>query len=214
MLDAVDARSRAAFLDAGTHMRYGPGARLMTMDAPAGDVLLLLRGYVKVWVRSDGSEALIAICGAGELSGELSVLDNGARSATVEAAGPVTCRRIDRQTFLALLERYPDADRAVRAAVIAKLRAAARRRLDHLTGPARRRLIHAVLDLMQDFGEPAPVGRLIPVPLTQDDWAAMTGVTARRVSSIFAQLRDCVRTGYGTLVVTDPARLRALLEGP
>ncbi|MFB9451713.1 Crp/Fnr family transcriptional regulator [Dactylosporangium vinaceum] len=204
--------SRTAVLQAGRAARFTAGATLLSMDSPGAGVFLLLQGFVKVWVRAgDGTAALIAICGPGELTGELSALDNGTRSASVEAAGPVLCRRIDKQAFLSLLEHHSDVDRAVRAAVIAKLRTAARRQIDFLAGPARRRLLHAVLELAQDFGEPTPSGHLIPVPLTQDDWAAMTGITARRVSSVFAQLRDCVRVGYGTLLVTDPERLRARL---
>jgi CRP/FNR family cyclic AMP-dependent transcriptional regulator len=212
LLPTLEHRSREAFLSAGTMIDIPAGSALVVMGGPANEVFLLLSGYAKVrMLAPTGTEALVAVRGAGDLVGELGVLDGGERLATVDAAGPLTCRRYDRGTFLGLLGRFPDADRAVRAVVIAKLRAAAHRQVDYLSGPSRRRLVHAIVDLMREFGQPAPGGRLIPVPLTQEDWAAMTGVTSRTVGGLFAQLRDCVRTGYGNVLVTDPVRLTALL---
>jgi CRP/FNR family transcriptional regulator, cyclic AMP receptor protein len=60
------------------------GANVITAEESDETVYVVLEGSVKVYVtRPDGSEVILAILGAGEIVGEMSVADSLGRSANV-----------------------------------------------------------------------------------------------------------------------------------
>lgn len=75
----------------------------------AGDRLFVVaRGLVKVTVVSEqGNEMVLATLGAHEMLGELAVLDQGARSASVVAVVPTTVLMLSRPVLLDLLRAHP-----------------------------------------------------------------------------------------------------------
>jgi CRP/FNR family transcriptional regulator, cyclic AMP receptor protein len=72
-------------IEARLHRRTLPaGAHVITAEDPGETVYVVLKGSVKVYVtRPDGSEVILAILGAGEIVGEMSVADSLGRSANV-----------------------------------------------------------------------------------------------------------------------------------
>jgi len=67
---------------------------IITLGARDSDIFIVISGTVKVY-RTGG--ALLGTCTAGAVLGEVALLDNQARSATVMADGDVTCAQIDGQ---------------------------------------------------------------------------------------------------------------------
>ena len=74
---------------------------------PACEVVVILSGWTRVWVREGAEQRIVAWRGAGELVGERAALLVRDRSATVTADGDVQALRIDAHEFAAFLDANP-----------------------------------------------------------------------------------------------------------
>lgn len=92
---------------------HADGTTLLVEGEPGESFLLILDGRVRVTRRGTPVREL----GPGEFMGEIALVDGRPRTATATAAGPVRVLEIRRETFLALMERYP----AVRLGVLMAL---------------------------------------------------------------------------------------------
>ncbi len=84
-------------LDAMEQTFYEPGQDIVTLGASAEDgMYIILDGTTRV-LAADG--ALISEQGPGDVVGELALIKDGTRKATVRAAGPVVCGHIAKPLF-------------------------------------------------------------------------------------------------------------------
>ena len=89
----------------GDEREYADGEAIMRRGEPGAELLLVLEGTVRIERPGFSMER-----GAGELIGEIEVLDPGeGRTADVHAVGPVRCLSVARDTLLAALEADPRA---------------------------------------------------------------------------------------------------------
>lgn len=91
------------------HCRTFPaGATIVTAEQPAEAAYIIGRGTVRVHVeRADGTDVSLAILGAGELLGEMGLLDNLTRSASAVALEESTLLWMDRAAFSQCLRTTP-----------------------------------------------------------------------------------------------------------
>jgi CRP-like cAMP-binding protein len=80
------------------------GRELIRQGAPGAEFIVVVEGEAEV--RRDGE--VIAVRGPGTFFGEMALLLDRPRNASVVARGPMTIDVIDRQDFRRLLEEYPD----------------------------------------------------------------------------------------------------------
>lgn len=93
-------RSRLKLLAyASRKLDFTVGEAIVTQGEPADGAYVLLHGEAEVWVGS----RQVAVVGANQIVGELALLADQSRTATVRAAVPVTALKLDKETFLALL---------------------------------------------------------------------------------------------------------------
>ncbi|MBI5948302.1 MAG: cyclic nucleotide-binding domain-containing protein [Chloroflexi bacterium] len=90
--------------EAAVPVSYGPDEVVFRQGDPGLGVFVILEGRVRVSL--DGKEA--AQLPAGGFFGEMSVLDDFPRSATVTAMEDTHCLEVKRADFLRELERQPD----------------------------------------------------------------------------------------------------------
>jgi flavin reductase (DIM6/NTAB) family NADH-FMN oxidoreductase RutF len=89
----------------GQERSYGDGEAIMRIGEPGAELLLVLEGVVRV--ERPGRTLTL---GAGELIGEIEVLDpGGGRIADIHAEGPVRCLAISRTDLLGALQADPRA---------------------------------------------------------------------------------------------------------
>jgi signal transduction histidine kinase len=93
----------AALLQAAPEEVLDEGETLIAEGEPASALYVVLEGELEVTKRLDATDVLLAVCGAGELLGELSMVHGRPRSATVRAATPARLLRIDPDTLADLL---------------------------------------------------------------------------------------------------------------
>ncbi len=102
----------------GQEREFEDGDAIMRIGEPGAELLLVLEGTVRV-ERPGRSITL----GAGELIGEIEVLDpGGGRIADITAEGPVRCLAVSREALLAAIEADPRAAIALIEVLAARFR--------------------------------------------------------------------------------------------
>lgn len=168
------------------------GTNIMSLGQP-GEVAYIIRGgTVKIHVeQSDGRDVVIALRGPGELIGEMSVLDNIPRSASVVSLEPVTLLWIDRANFQACLQTYPTMSLNLVHILARRLRVATTQ-IQLLTAQdIYGRVAHLLVTLGAEYGEHHDDDTVhIPLRLTQNDLAGLAGASRARVNQVLVYYRE------------------------
>ena len=82
---------------------FTPGQIIVTQGTPGQAFYMILSGRVEIL--RDG--ASLGTFGPGDFFGEMSLLDQAPRSATIRASEPTTCLMLSSWDFKALLEKHP-----------------------------------------------------------------------------------------------------------
>ena len=180
-----------------------------------GDALhIVSSGAVKIVLPSlEGEEAIIATLRSGDFFGELALLDGAPRSATAIALEPSETWTLQRELFLAMLDR----DKALRESLLAGIARELRRITGHveelhfldLAGRLASRLARLARETDADANEVR-----LDWPYTQSDLASMIGGTRQSVNKLLSGLaeRELVIIEKDTLVIPDVEALELEAE--
>jgi CRP/FNR family transcriptional regulator, cyclic AMP receptor protein len=209
-----DPAALAALAAQATPFDYPTGSFLMRQGEPAEHVLVLTAGEVAIVspVRG-GGEQVHAIVGAGQLIGELALLNQGRRTASVRATSPTTAWAIGRDPFWGFLEANPSAATALLRQVAAHLAAQEALIDDLLSLDVKSRLAKVLLRLADAHGTPEPGGgSRIALHLTHRDLAGMVGASRENVSRALGSFRKRGFIDYDTesIRLRRPEALRRL----
>jgi signal transduction histidine kinase len=126
LLDSVDRKYLTQLI---TEHYYEPG-EVLIQEGDEGDVAYLIwSGRVVVYKGELESPSVIGYRGAGEIIGEMALLENRPRSATVVALNNLRLLRITRVDFLKILQSSPGIGVNIMEVLSARLRAANRSRV-------------------------------------------------------------------------------------
>ncbi|MFF0164181.1 Crp/Fnr family transcriptional regulator [Streptomyces sp. NPDC005263] len=194
--DLAPRRSRPA---RSVLLRQGdPGTHVILLDS--GSTLVTLTGQ-------RGERTLLAVRGAGELLGELAVLDSQPRSASVIAAETCVVHIVPAADFLAFVDKFDLLAPLLRHA-IARVREAESVRLELATASVPARLASA-LTRLADLS--STTARELSVRLTQTELSQMIGASRNAVGTALRPWREqgwLDTTPGGGLVVRDIAAIR------
>jgi CRP/FNR family cyclic AMP-dependent transcriptional regulator len=191
--------------------RFRRGEVIFHVGDPGDALFVLVAGAVKISLPAEtGDEAILARLGAGEMFGELALLDGAPRSATATALEASETVVLPRQRVRELIDTEP----SIRDALLASLAAELRRLTRHveelhfldITGRLAARLVR----LATEGGRSSPDGSVrLPTPLTQSDLAAMVGCTRQSVNKLLGLFTDdgLIRVDRDAIVVLDLERL-------
>jgi CRP-like cAMP-binding protein len=88
---------------------YKPGDKIVTQGMGGEGFFILVSGHADAFrTRADGTEAKVNTFGPTDYFGELALLDDGLRTASVIASVPTQCLVLTRWDFLVLLKEDPD----------------------------------------------------------------------------------------------------------
>ena len=108
LLAVLSAEEQALLCASSRLLRFGPGETIVREGDRGDSMFLLLSGEVEVLKRgADGSDAAVALLPAGEVFGEMTLLLDAPRSATVRAAAETDLLEVERSCFSDLLQRNP-----------------------------------------------------------------------------------------------------------
>jgi CRP/FNR family cyclic AMP-dependent transcriptional regulator len=220
---------------AGTLLaRLGPEARkdLLTIAPPKRhppDTVLLHQGEdtshvyvlrspqpqtsacVKVMARlANGTETLLGIRVSGDIVGELAVIRNSTRMATVVTCTSVITHAITHRDFLAFLHRHEEGWPALTGMIAERLDWANQRRLDFVGYSVPVRLARTLAELTDRHGYPVPGGVKLGVALSQEEFGKLIGARKDAIGKAIAHLKDAelIANHYRGIVVTDLDGLR------
>ena len=160
----------------------------------SGDVFCLIReGRVKVTMISpEGKEIILSTLGPGDFFGEMSLLDNQPRSATVIAIEPLEVLTIWRTEFLQLLNENFSITRKILAEISRRLRTASDRIESLQTMDVNGRLARYLLELARKSGKTLANGYVAVTRPTHQSIANTIGTSRETVSRL---IHDLMRQG-------------------
>jgi CRP/FNR family transcriptional regulator, cyclic AMP receptor protein len=194
------------------HVTLKRGATIFSRGDPGNSLIAVISGTVKISISSaDGRSAILDMIGAGEIVGEIAMLDGKERTADVTANTNCEIFIIDRREFLPFVRSQPALAMKFIELLCTRLRRTSDQVeqiiLQNLPG----RLASALLRLTEKH-KLAPGGRTIAV--TQQEISEMVGVTRESINKqlrVWAA-RNWVRLEHGAIVVLDAHPLQVLAE--
>ena len=106
----LDAGERADLERAFERQTITAGEKIFSFGEPGDSLYIVGTGEVELFVKDNaGAKIVLAVAGPGELFGELSLFDGGARTANAVCLEDATLFVLDREDLLAFLRKHPDA---------------------------------------------------------------------------------------------------------
>ena len=185
----LDDRELASIAAVAKTRRYARDDAIFHADE-SGDVFFLIReGQVKVTMISpEGKEIILSMLGPGDFFGEMALLDDEPRSATIIATEPLEVVTIFRNDFLAILNENFSITRKVLAELSRRLRSASNRIESLATMDVYGRLARFFLDLAREQGKKLDNGYVAVTRPTHQSIANMIGTSRETVSRLIHDL--------------------------
>ncbi|MBA3531375.1 MAG: Crp/Fnr family transcriptional regulator [Ardenticatenales bacterium] len=168
------------------------GFNIITAQQPGEVVYVILSGTVKIHVeQADGTDVIIALLGAGDTVGEMSLLDSAGRCASVVTLEESALIWINRHTFQECLQRIPAISNNLVRILSDRLRLANEQIQALATLDVYGRVARQLLAFAEKYGKSQTSGDLlIPIRLTQSDIADLVGASRKRVNQVFVTYKD------------------------
>ena len=189
---------------------YRRGQFLWYQGDPGDYLVVIVRGLVKVTVASPrGDEMLLVTLGPSEVVGELSVIDGGARSASVVALTPTTGIVIGRAPLIALMHRSPELLDVLLRSMGALVRRLTERATDLVFLDLAARVAKLLLREAEGLSGEQRQGALVDLGLTQTELAQMVGASRPAVNRVLQSLaaRGSISIDGHKIIINDPTAL-------
>lgn len=124
LFEDLDQRSLESIANSAVEQSYQPGQDVVRQGDTGVGAFIIRSGRVEVVQERNGKTERIGELRAGEVFGEMALLDEFPRSATVRAIEPTTCLGIQRWHFRGILESHPRIALALLPVLTRRLRSA------------------------------------------------------------------------------------------
>lgn len=173
-------------LAAGSTRRNFPRGRTIVAEGePSNSMYILLSGRAKVQ-RSDseGKEVILAVLGSGDWFGEMSMIDDAPRSASVITLESCDFMAIEKASFKQMLLQSTEVCMAVMRGLVGRLREADRK----IETLALLDVYGRVARVLLDFSEEVDGERIVKHRLPRQEIAKMIGASREMVSRVMKGL--------------------------
>jgi CRP/FNR family transcriptional regulator, cyclic AMP receptor protein len=201
--ETISAATREALVRAGRPREFRPGEVVFHQGDPCDSLFLLRRGRVSVHVLTpDGDDVTIGLIAAPDAFGEVGLIrPDHHHTATVVALDDVHVLSVLATRFHDLRVDHPDLTDWLLLTLTQRLERMSALLADALFVDAEHRVARRLLDCRCSFG----VDGAEPLPLTQDDLAAMAGVSRPTANRVLRHLEDLgvVHLGRRHITIAD-----------
>lgn len=122
-LQELSDAERAALAERLELLRYAPGQAIFNFGDPGHALYIVRSGEVEIYVKNDqGEKIVLETSKPGDVFGEVSLLDNGTRTAWVTAISNVEVLRLDREHFEDYVRQYTPAALNMLSVIARRLR--------------------------------------------------------------------------------------------
>ena len=202
-----------AWIAQRAHRRLFPaGANIVTAEQPGEAVYIILSGTVKIHIeQADGRDVVLAIIGAGDTLGEMSLLDSVGRSASAVTLEDSFLLWMDKGAFQQMLDDFPPVAHNLVRILSARVRLADELIQALATLDVYGRVARQLLAFSDRYGQPGADGTLrIPIRLTQGEIADLVGASRKRVNQVMVFFREqefISLSASGSVVILNRAAL-------
>jgi CRP/FNR family cyclic AMP-dependent transcriptional regulator len=193
---------------------YAAGQEIFAKDSPGNSMMLVLRGSVRISsISLTGKEIVLNIINAGEIVGEIALLDGGERSGDAVAISDCELLVLNRRDFMPFLEKRTDICLMLIRILCQRLRQTSEQVEDLLFRHLEARVAKALLQLAKHSGRPDVPGSALALHLSQSELGNIVGSTRESVNK---QLQVWHRAGLielakGSIVIRDAAAIEQLI---
>ncbi len=208
------AQNHVQRLVSGVEVREIPRRQVIYLPGDPGESLFFINGgRVKCSkVTRDGKELTLAYRGAGQMFGELAVIDGAPREEMAEAMKNAIITEVPIGLFKELL--LADADLGFRfASTIGERRKSLETKLEHLVfKDVQAKLAALLLELGEEYGVETDDGVQIGLKITHQEMANLIGSTRETISLTLAQFKKkkLINMNGRTVIVLDHEGLKAV----
>jgi CRP-like cAMP-binding protein/class 3 adenylate cyclase len=193
---------------------FPAGTYLTREGEPADSLFVIERGLVRVSRTSrQGRELVLGLVGAGEMLGELGVLEaSGTQAADAVAVEATSCVALGRDDLRALVRATPELGLRLLATLVDQIHGKDEELAEVAFLDLPGRLAHKLLQLADRHGEPVAGGVRIAVRVPQSELAAMVGSSRENVNRALGRFvtAGAVAIDRGSITILDADALRAL----
>ncbi|QCP04109.1 Crp/Fnr family transcriptional regulator [Brevibacterium sp. CS2] len=211
LFNGLDDESTSALVKIMKPRSLRRGTALFHEGDPDDELYIVSTGKLKIGRESpDGRENLLSVVGPGEIIGELTLFDPGARSTTATAVSQTELLSLKHEDLMTWLRERPQAAMNLLKSLAQRLRRTNDIVGDLVFSDVPGRVAKSLLDLAERFGKQAPDGTLVAHDLTQEELAQLVGASRETVNKALADFaaRGWLRLEARAVVILDFDRLR------
>ncbi len=185
LLAGLSEQQLEALAAASLRRSYPKGRTIVSEGEPSQSLYILLAGRAKVQ-RSDaeGKEVILAVLGSGEFFGEMSLIDDSPRSASVITLETCEFMAINKDAFKSLLQQSTEMGMAIMRGLVRRLREADKKIETLALLDVYGRVARVLLDFSEDVGGE----RVVRSKLPRQEIAKMIGASREMVSRVMKGL--------------------------
>ena len=178
------------------------GSTIMSEGDPVDSLYIVISGRLKVMMgEANGKEVILSIIGPGEFFGEMGLIDESPRSASVVSIEPCELLAVAKRDFEKCLAGNFEMSKTLMRGLVRRLREADRK----IGSLAMLDVYGRVARLLLDMSEVVNGENVVTARLTKQDIAKMVGASREMVSGV---MKDLQVTGYievrgSTIVLRD-----------
>jgi CRP-like cAMP-binding protein len=204
---------RRTVAQVATIKRYAKGDVIFEQDTPSDAFYTIASGRVKIFkMLASGKDLILEVFGTGDPLGAVAAYDGRPFPASAVALEDSACVVIPRPIFFRLLEDHPSLVRGLMLGMTLRLVELTNRLAELSGGRIEPRFARLFLKLAREMGREDRGGTFIPLALSRQELADMTGTTietAIRIMSRWSK-QDVVRTEKDGFVIVDRKTLEAI----
>lgn len=192
---------------------YERGDRVFEEGDPSDVFFVVIAGRIKVYKHApNGHDIILEMFGPGGPLGAVAAYEARPYPASASAIEPSTCLLIPRQAFFQLLEQHPTLVRGLLGSLSLRLVELTTRLAELTGGRVEARFARLFLKLADQLGRPDRGGLFIPLVLSRQELADMTGTTIETSIRIMSRWgkEDVLRTEKDGFVMVGRDALEAI----
>lgn len=209
----LSAEDRTRLLPHARVQEYSRGDTIFVEGSPSDRFYMIAAGRVKIFKMTPaGKDVILEIFGVGDPLGAVAVYEGWPFPASAVALEDTTCITIERSAFFMLLEQHPTLVRGLLLGLTHRLVELTNRLAELTGGRVEPRFARLFLKLASDVGRPERGGTLIPMPLSRQELADLTGTTIETAIRIMSRWgkQNLVLTEKDGFLLLDPRALETL----
>jgi CRP/FNR family cyclic AMP-dependent transcriptional regulator len=169
---------------------FEAGRNVLTIEQPGEAVYIILHGTVKIHIEQGERDVIISILGAGDLLGEMSLIDSVGRSASAVTLEDSLMLWMDKVTFSYILDNFTPVARNLVRILSSRVRLSDQLIQALATLDVNGRVARQLLAFAEKYGREKDGATRIRIVLTQSDIADLVGASRKRVNQAIVLFKE------------------------